>query len=75
MIRCSERQRLRPRVPDTPRIAVARALPFLHAPARIGWDAPQSRPQITTSLPHRIAKAKGVTQNHLDSLSLRLKIP
>jgi hypothetical protein len=56
MIRCSERQRLRPRVPDTPRIAVARALPFLHAPARIGWHAPQSRPQITTSLPHRIAK-------------------
>lgn len=55
MIRCSDRQRLRLRVPDTPRIAAADALPFLHTPAAIGWDAPHSRAQITTSVPNRTA--------------------
>ena len=53
MTRCSERQRLRLRVPDTPRIAVAHALPFLRTPAAIGWDAPHSRAQITTSVTNR----------------------
>jgi hypothetical protein len=55
MTRCSERQRLRLRVPDTPRIAAAHALPFLHTPAAIGWDAPLSRAQITISVTNRTA--------------------
>src|SRR5215472_10355031 len=58
MTRCSERQPLRLRVPDTPQIAAAHALPFLHTPAAIGWDAPHSRPQITTSVTNRMASQK-----------------
>jgi len=54
------------RIQCVPAIAPARAghathrcgppLPLLRAPAAIGWDAPQSRAQITTSVPHRTAK-------------------
>jgi hypothetical protein len=55
MTRCSERQRLRLRVPDTPRIAAVHPLLFLHTPAAIAWDAPHSRAQITTSVTNRTA--------------------
>ena len=76
MTRCSERQRLRLRVPDTPRIAAAHALPFLHTPPAIGWDAPHSRAQITTSVTNRTAtEPKASTRDRPTSLSLHLKIP
>jgi hypothetical protein len=76
MTRCSERQRLRLRVPDTPRIAAAHPLPFLHTPAAIGWDAPPSRAQITTSVTNRMAtEPKASPKTAPPSLSLHLKIP
>jgi hypothetical protein len=76
MTRCSEHQRLRLRVPDTPRIAAAHALPFLQTPAAIGCDAPHSRAQITTSILSRTAtEPKSVTRDRATSLTLHLKIP
>jgi hypothetical protein len=56
MTRWNERQRLRLRVPVTPRIAAAHTLPFSGAPARIGCDASAiTRPNTALgiiALPH-----------------------
>jgi hypothetical protein len=44
-----DRQRLRLRVPITPQVAAALALPFSGVPARMSRDAPSIKRQITAS--------------------------
>ena len=76
MTRWNERQRLRLRVPVTPRIAAAHTLPFSGSPARIGCDASAiTRPNHRARHYRTAAQPRAPRQTAITSLRGHLKNP
>jgi DnaJ domain len=75
MTRWNERQRLRLRVPVTPRITAAHTLPFSGSPARIGSDAPPiTRPNHRPRHYRTAAQPRAPRQTAITSLRGTWKI-
>src|SRR5947208_8820178 len=76
MTRWNERQRLRLRVPVTPRIAATQTLPFSGGPARIGSDASAiTRPNHRARHYHTAAQPTAPRETAITSLRGHLENP